>query len=112
MGLDGYPLARCPTISVANSRAICWTSGAERVARGLGSTTMRAPGIPRAVTRARAALVKALVMTLTEGTPLDSVTTVSWRPHAVQEPQSAMACTTASHWATRESSVSSAQGAL
>jgi len=52
---------------------------------------MRAPGIPKAVALAWAALVKVLVMTLTDGTPLDSVNTVSWRPHAVQEPQSAMA---------------------
>ena len=57
---------------------------------------MRTPGIPNAVALARAALVNVLVMTLTDGTPLDSVTTVSWRPHAVQEPQSAMACITAS----------------
>ncbi len=62
-----------------------------RGASGLGSTTMRAPGIPKAVALAWAALVKVLVMTLTDGTPLDSVNTVSWRPHAVQEPQSAMA---------------------
>ncbi len=62
-----------------------------RGANGLGSTTMRTPGIPSAVALARAALVKLLVMTLTDGTPLDSVITVSWRPHAVQEPQSAMA---------------------
>ena len=73
---------------------------------------MRAPGIPRAVARACAALVKVLVMTLTEGTPLDSVITVSWRPHAVQDPQSAMACIITSHSLARLSSVSSAHGAL
>jgi len=53
-------------------------------------TTIRVPGIPNEVTLAVAALLKALVITLTEGVPVDSVTTVSWRPHAVQEPQSAM----------------------
>ena len=73
---------------------------------------MRTPGIPREAARAWAARVKALVMTLTDGTPRDSVTTVSWRPHAVQEPQSAMPCTTASHSSTRPSMVSSAQGIL
>ncbi len=73
---------------------------------------MRAPGIPRDAARARAARVKALVMTLTEGMPRVSVTTVSWRPHAVQEPQSAMPCTMASHSATKASIVSSAQGIL
>ena len=45
-------------------------------------------------------------MTLTDGTPLDSVNTVSWRPHAVQDPQSATACTTTSHSEVNESSVS------
>ena len=60
-----------------------------RVARGLGSMTILAPGMPRVVARIRAARLKALVMTLTDGTPLDSVITVSWRPHVVQEPQSA-----------------------
>jgi len=53
--------------------------------------------MPRAVARAWAALVKALVMTLTVGIPWDSVTTVSWRPHAVQDPQSAIPWITASH---------------
>ena len=53
-------------------------------------TTIRAPGMPSAVTLALAARVKELVMTLTEGMPWDSVITVSWRPHAVQEPQSAI----------------------
>ena len=73
---------------------------------------MRTPGIPSELARACAARVNALVITLTEGTPRDSVTTVSWRPHAVQEPQSAMPCTTASHSSTRASMVSSAQGML
>ena len=67
-----------------------------RGANGLGKTTMRAPGIPRAVARAYAALMKVLVMTLTDGTPLDSVITASWRPHAVHDPQSAIACITTS----------------
>ena len=73
---------------------------------------MRTPGIPREAARAWAALVKALVMTLTEGIPRDSVITVSWRPHAVQDPQSAMPCTMASHSLISSSRVSSAQGAL
>ena len=101
-----------PTISGAKSWAICCTSGTVLGASGLGRTTMRAPGIPRAVARAWAALVKVLVMTLTEGTPLDSVITVSWRPHAVQDPQSAMACITTSQSSERLCIVSSAQGAL
>ena len=91
-----------PTISGAKSWAICLTSGMVRGAKGLGNSTMRTPGIPRAVARALAALVKVLVMTLTDGTPLDSVIIVSWRPHAVQEPQSAMACITTSHSSERD----------
>ena len=47
--------------------------------------------MPSDAALAWAARVKLLVMTLTDGTPLDSVTNASWRPHAVQEPQSAMA---------------------
>ncbi len=73
---------------------------------------MRASGIPREVTLVLAARVKELVITLTDGTPRDSVTTESWRPHAVQDPQSAMPWTTASHSSIRESMVSSEHGAL
>jgi hypothetical protein len=62
--------------------------------------------------RAWAARVKALVMTLTDGTPLDSVATVSWRPHVVQDPQSATPWITTSHSWDSVSSVSVAQGAL
>ena len=81
-------------------------------ASGLGRITMRTPGMPKELARAWAALVKALVMTLTEGIPRDSVITVSWRPHAVQDPQSAMACITASQSSVRDCRVSSAQAAL
>ena len=73
---------------------------------------MRAPGIPSEAARRLAARVKLLVITLTEGLPLDSVNTVSWRPHAVQEPQSAMAWMMASHSLSSASSLSSGCGAL
>ena len=73
---------------------------------------MRTPGIPSAAARAWAARVKLLVMTLTEGVPWDSVITVSWRPHAVQEPQSAMAWIMASHSRSRASSLSLGCAAL
>ena len=73
---------------------------------------MRAPGIPRKVARACAARVKALVITLTDGTPLDSVATVSWRPHAVQDPQSAIPWMIASHSADMVARVSSAHAVL
>ena len=87
--------------------AICFTSSTGRLARGLGSTTIRAPGIPSEAARRLAARVKLLVMTLTEGIPADSVTIVSWRPHAVQLPQSAMAWMMASHSRSNDSSFSS-----
>ena len=73
---------------------------------------MRTPGIPREAARRLAARVKLLVMTLTEGVPADSVYTVSWRPHAVQEPQSAMAWMMASHSPSSASSLSPGWGAL
>ena len=73
---------------------------------------MRTPGIPRAAARRLAARVKLLVITLTEGFPADSVITVSWRPHAVQEPQSAMAWMMASHSASSASNLSPGWGAL
>ena len=107
----GWPVSS-PIISGAKSWAIWRTSLTLRVAKGLGMTTIRAPGMPSDAVRARAARVKALVMTLTDGTPLDSVTTVSWRPHAVQEPQSAIPWIMASHSAVSSSSVSPAHGEL
>ena len=73
---------------------------------------MRTPGIPSEAARRLAARVKLLVMTLTEGVPLDSVNTVSWRPHAVQEPQSAMAWIMASHSCNSSSSLPSGWAAL
>ena len=106
-----FPVSN-PTISEEYSCAICRTSGIVLGASGLGKTTIRTPGIPNEVARACAALVNVLVITLTEGTPLDSVITVSWRPHAVQEPQSAMACITTSQSCESFSIISSAHGAL
>ena len=101
-----------PTISEAYSWAIWRTSSELRMARGLGKTTMRAPGMPKKTARACAARVKVLVITLTDGTPLDSVTTVSWRPHAVQDPQSAIPWMMASHSSEMVSRVSTALGEL
>ena len=101
-----------PTISAANPLAISLTSWTLRVASGLGMTTMRTPGMPREAARAWAARVNALVMTLTDGTPLASVATVSWRPHAVQDPQSTTPWMMASHRADSESRVSWGHGAL
>ena len=73
---------------------------------------MRTYGIPKEVALAWAALANELVITLTEGTALNSVFTVSRRPHAVQEPQSAIAWITTSHCSANKSNVSLAQAAL
>ena len=113
IGLGGvYRPVSSPAISGAWSWAIWRTAAGGREARGLGRVAMRAAGIPRAAARARAARPKLLVMTLTDGTPPASVTTVSWRPHAVQEPQSAMAWMMASHSARSAASPASGCGAL
>lgn len=110
--MQRYLVLNSPTISCTYSWARRWTSATLREASGLGSTTRRTPGMPSAAARACAARVKALVRTLTDGTPRDSVTIVSWRPHAVQEPQSAIPWMMASHSSTSASIVSVAQGAL
>ena len=88
------------------------TCGIDLGVSGLGNTTIRTPCIPSEVALAYAALVKLLVITLTDGIPFDSVTTVSWRPHAVQEPQSAIAWIIASHCSVNSFIVSSEQAAL
>jgi hypothetical protein len=54
-------------------------------------------GIPRASARVRAARVKACVITVTAARPRFSASIPSWRPHAVQDPQSATAWMMASH---------------
>ena len=110
-GMDQEAVSR-PTISGANPCANCRTSVTLRVASGLGMMTMRTPGIPREAARAWAARVNALVITVTDGTPLASVATVSWRPHAVHDPQSTTPWMMASHWADSESRVSWEQEAL
>ena len=107
-----FPLVSISAIWPAKSWASCCTSGIDREASGLGKARIWTPGIPSEEARACAARVKLSVMTLTEGTPRVSVTTVSWRPHAVQLPQSAIPCTTASHCSISSSMVSSEQGAL
>ena len=109
---DYSPLVSISAIWPAYSCASCCTSGIDREASGLGKARIWTPGIPSEEARACAARVKLSVMTLTEGTPRVSVTTVSWRPHAVQLPQSAIPCTTASHCSISSSMVSSEHGAL
>lgn len=79
---------------------------------GLGSTTILISGMPNAAARACAAVVKVLLTTETDGMPASSVTTVSWRPHAVQDPQSAMACTITSQRSINSSRVAASQASL
>ena len=60
-------------------------------------TTTGCSGNPKASARMRAAWVKACVMTVTAARPRFSASIPSWRPHAVQDPQSATAWMIASH---------------
>ena len=54
-------------------------------------TTTGCSGNPKASARRRAAWVNAWVMTVTAARPRCSAPMPSWRPHAVQDPQSATA---------------------
>ena len=74
--------------------------------------TVGCPGMPRWLRRMSASRVKADVTTVTDGTPLFSVSIPSWRPHAVQDPQSATAWTTASALAEMSSSRLAGAGVL
>ncbi len=68
--------------------------------------------IPNALALSSAAFVNARVITVTAGRPRFSDSIPSWRPHAVQDPQSATAWTMASHSAARLSSTSPGVGIL
>ena len=61
------------------------------LAIGCPMTTTGWPVIPSTRARISAALVKASVITVTAGLPRFSASIPSWRPHAVQDPQSATA---------------------
>ena len=71
-----------------------------------------ARAIPRASARMRAAWVKASVMMVTAARPRFSASIPSWRPHAVQDPQSATAWMMASHSRASWSKTSSGVGIL
>ena len=94
------------------SRARSLICSADLLAMGWLMTTTGCSGRPKALARNSAALVNAFVMTVTAGTPRFSDSIPSWRPHAVQEPQSATAWMMAWHWEARSSNTSSGDGML
>ena len=68
--------------------------------------------MPSIFERALADVMKARVKTVAAGAPLFSASVPSWRPHVVQEPQSATACITASHFDTMSSITSAGVATL
>jgi hypothetical protein len=75
-------------------------------------TTTGCSGIPKASALRRAARVKASVMTVTAARPRFSASMPSWRPHAVQDPQSATAWMIASQVRASWSKTTSGVGTL
>ena len=75
-------------------------------------TTTGCSGNPKASARMRAAWVNAWVITVTAARPRFSASMPSWRPHAVQDPQSATAWMTASQVLARWSKIASGVGIL
>ena len=69
-------------------------------------------GQPQGLGPERAAWVNAWVMTVTAARPRFSASMPSWRPHAVQDPQSATAWMTASQVLARWSKIASGVGML
>ena len=92
--------------------ARCCACAVVLLARGCSITTTGCSGNPRAAARMRAAWVKASVMTVTAARPRFSASIPSWRPHAVQDPQSATAWMIASHSLASWSKTSSGVGIL
>ena len=68
--------------------------------------------MPSIFDRALADVMKARVKTVAAGAPLFSASVPSWRPHVVQDPQSATACINASHLDTMSSITSGGVGTL
>lgn len=75
-------------------------------------TTTGCSGNPKASARMRAARVNACVMTVTAARPRFSDSIPSWRPHAVQDPQSATAWMIASQVRANWSRTASGVGML
>jgi hypothetical protein len=82
------------------------------LASGWSTITTGWSGNPKAWARIRAAWVKACVMTVTAAQPRFSASIPSWRPHAVQDPQSATAGMIASQELASWSNISSGVGRL
>ena len=65
------------------------TSGLVRLAKGCAATTMGWSGKPKMLALTSAAAVNTSVITVTLGRPCFSISILSWRPHEMQDPQSA-----------------------
>ena len=68
--------------------------------------------MPRISARTRAAVSNAVVITVTVGRPCFSNSVVSWRPHAMHDPQSATPCTMASQEANGPAKIAGGVGTL
>ncbi len=68
--------------------------------------------MPRIFERISADFMKARVKTVAAGLPFFSDSVPSWRPHVVQEPQSATAWITASQFCVMSAMTSSGVGTL
>ena len=103
---------RARTISSTASSAMIFTSASDLLAKGWSTNICGCDGMPSIFERISADFIKARVRTVAAGLPCFSASVPSWRPHVVQEPQSATAWITASHLATRPAMTSSGVATL
>ena len=89
-------LTSAPTMASRWRCAMLDTSASVLLAIGCSTTTVGCCGMPRTLALIVAAVLNASVMTVTAGHPLFSISIVSWRPHDMQDPQTATPCTMAS----------------
>ena len=82
------------------------------LANGCCIATIGSASMPRMPARNRPAVSNAVVITVTVGRPSFSISVVSWRPHAMHDPQSATPCTTALQDAAKLASTSGGVGML
>jgi hypothetical protein len=77
------------------SSAIAWTASGRWFVNGRGTTAMGRPGSPKVAALRSASCTNVFDVNSTVGTPRRSSSTMSWIPHDVQDPQSAVVPTTA-----------------
>ena len=84
-----HDLVNARAIASAKRTAISSTSDCVLLAIGCSRTTVGWSGMPSILALITAAVVKASVSSVTAGVPRFSNSIVSWRPHDMQDPQSA-----------------------